>query len=128
MDAERYVDAEARRTRRPKSQIIAALADEAVRTRRFPGVHFRGDDTARRAWIPRVSLEVWELVRLLRDYGSSRRVTDELGIPPEVFRLAEAYASAYRDEIEALLSQNRPSEDDVRALYPFAEIHLVAEE
>jgi hypothetical protein len=125
---QRYVEAEARRTGRPRGQIIAALAEEAVRTRRFPGVQFRGDESDRRAWIPRAGLDVWEIVQLVRDYGSSERVAEELGRPLDALRLAEIYAAAYPAEIEALVQLNRPSESEIRTLYPFAEVHLVPED
>jgi hypothetical protein len=45
------VDREARRTGRSRGAIVEALAEEAIRTRLFPGVSFRGVDWDRRAWV-----------------------------------------------------------------------------
>lgn len=42
------VDEEARRSRRSKSAVVEALAEEAMRIRRFPGLSFRGEDAQRR--------------------------------------------------------------------------------
>ncbi|MGH9381697.1 MAG: hypothetical protein ACRD2Z_13940 [Thermoanaerobaculia bacterium] len=56
------VTREARRTRRSKGAVLENLADEALRTRRFPGVAFRGSDWNRRAWVIGTALDVWEIV------------------------------------------------------------------
>ena len=40
---EKVVEAEARRTRRSKSAVVEAFTEETARTRRFPGIAFRGD-------------------------------------------------------------------------------------
>jgi hypothetical protein len=45
---ERVVEAEARRTRRTKSAAVQAFTEETARTRRFPGIVFRGDDATSR--------------------------------------------------------------------------------
>lgn len=42
------VTEEARRTKRSKGAVLEALAEEAMRARRFPGIAFRGDDWDRR--------------------------------------------------------------------------------
>jgi len=42
LSTDRFVEAEARRTRRSKSAVVEALTEEAARMRRFPGIGFRG--------------------------------------------------------------------------------------
>ncbi len=44
---DRAVADEARRVRRSKGAVVEALTEEAMRTRRFPGLAFRGEDARR---------------------------------------------------------------------------------
>jgi hypothetical protein len=46
-----WLERENRRTRLPKSALLEILAEESIRTRRFPGIGFRGPEHARRAWV-----------------------------------------------------------------------------
>ena len=57
-------------TRRSKSAIVEALTEEAVRTRRFAGIGFRGEDAARRPWVIGSGLDIWEIMQMLEDFGS----------------------------------------------------------
>ncbi len=41
---DRFVKEEARRLQRPRGTLVEAYAAEAIRTRRYPGIAFRGDD------------------------------------------------------------------------------------
>src|SRR5580704_9744553 len=73
---DRMVEAEARRTRRSKSAVVEALTEEAVRTRRFPGIAFRGDDARRRPWLIGTGLDMWEIVQMFEDFGSLERLVE----------------------------------------------------
>ena len=68
---QKLVEAEARRTRRTKSAVVEAFTEETARTRRFPGIAFRGDDARRRAWMIGTGLDVWEIIQMLEDFGSA---------------------------------------------------------
>jgi hypothetical protein len=57
-ETDKFVEAEARRTRRSKSAVVEAFTEETARTRRFPGIAFRGDDARRRAWVIGSGLDV----------------------------------------------------------------------
>lgn len=68
------MSAEARRTKRSRSAVVEAFAEETARTRRFPGIGFRGDDAARRAWVIGSGPDVWEIVQMLAlSSGRGRR-------------------------------------------------------
>src|SRR5436190_18750835 len=69
-EAERLVEAEARRTRRTKSAVVEAFTEETARTRRVPGVAFRGDDARRRAWVIGTGLDVWDIIHMREDFRS----------------------------------------------------------
>ncbi len=117
-----YVEAEAKRLQRSKSSVVEELAEEAARTRRFPGIAFRGEPPHREAWILATGLDVWELCQILDDFGSTEEVVAAYdGITPAHCRLADAFRRAYPDEIGTAIAENTRSVEDWLALYPFVE-------
>jgi hypothetical protein len=121
---DRTVEDEARRTRRSKSAVVEALTEEAVRTRRFPGIAFRGDDARRRPWVIGSGLDVWEIIHMLEDFGSVKRLVKETQIIERQASLALAYRDAYPEEIAEAIAANRRPVDDWLELYPF--VHVTA--
>src|SRR5437899_3155320 len=119
---EQLVSAEARRTKRSKSAVVEAFTEETGRTRRFPGIGFRGDDAGRRAWVIGSGLDVWEIVQMLEDFGSERRLLSETHVTEKQVRLALAYRDDYPDEIAAAIEENRRPLDELRTLYPFVRV------
>ncbi len=117
---DRLVEAEAQRTRRSKSAIVEALTEEGARTRRFPGLAFRGDDAARRPWIVGTGLDVWEVVQMLEDYGSSEALVADFPLLDERHvQLALAYRREFGPEIDTAIAENRRPAAELAALYPF---------
>lgn len=116
---ERLVDAEARRTRRSRSAIVEALTEEAARTRRFPGLAFRGDDAQRRPWVIGSGLDAWEIIEMLDASGSPEALVADSHLSSAQVRLAMAYRDAYPAEIEAAVAENRRPIEDIATLYPF---------
>jgi hypothetical protein len=116
---ERLVEAEAKRTRRSKSQIVEQLTEEAARVRRFPGIGFHGDDVTRVPWLIGTSLDVWEICEMLEDFGGLERLVRETHLSASQVRLAVAYRDAYPEEIADAIAQNRRSPQDWHSLYPF---------
>lgn len=121
-DTERLVDAEARRTRRTKSAVVEAFTEETARTRRFPGIAFRGDDARRRPWVIGSGLDVWEIIHMLEDFDSPDALVAETHLSPAQVRLAVAYRDAYPDEIAEALVENRRPINDVGVLFPFVTV------
>jgi uncharacterized protein (DUF433 family) len=117
----RFVEAEARRTKRSKGAIVEALTEEAARMRRFPGVGFRDEDANRRAWVIGTGLDVWELIEMLQDYGSVERLLEDHEHPTRrAVELAQAYYASYPEEIDEKIADNRRPISELRELYPFA--------
>ncbi|MBI4729661.1 MAG: hypothetical protein HY775_09215 [Acidobacteria bacterium] len=116
---DRLVSAEARRTRRSKSAVVEAFAEETARTRRFPGVGFRGDDASRRAWVIGSGLDVWEIAHMLEDFGAVRRLVGETHLTETQVRLALAYRDEFPDEIAEAIEENRRAAIELRTLFPF---------
>jgi uncharacterized protein (DUF433 family) len=119
---DRTVQEEASRTRRSKSAVVEALTEEAVRTRRFAGLGFRGEDAARRPWVIGSGLDVWEIVQMLEDFGSLERLVDDTRLSERQARLALAYRDSYPEEIAEAIAQNRRTAEEWHELYPFVEL------
>ena len=122
---DRFVEAEAQRTRRSKGAIVEALTEEGARTRRFAGIGFRGHDWARTAWVVGSGLDVWEIIELLRDHGSVERLVGETHLTERQVALATAYYENYPDEVDAALAENRRPLAELRDLYPFVKVREI---
>jgi uncharacterized protein (DUF433 family) len=117
----RFVEAEARRTKRSKGAIVEALTEEAARMRRFPGIGFRGEEPYREAWVIGTGLDVWELIQMLQDYGSVEPLMKaHENVSRRAVELAQAYHASYPEEIDEKIADNRRPISELRELYPFA--------
>jgi len=122
---ERLIDAEARRTRRTKSAVVEAFTEETARTRRFPGIAFRGDDARRRAWVIGSGLDAWEIIHMLEDFGSPEALVANTALSLAQVRLAVAYRDAYPNEINEAIAENRRPVAEVGILFPFIDVASV---
>jgi uncharacterized protein (DUF433 family) len=122
LPTDRVVAEEARRTHRSKSAVVELLAEEAVRTRRFAGIGFRGEDAGRRPWVIGSGLDVWEIVHMVEDFGSIERLLAETQLTERQVRLALAYRESYPDEVAEAIAQNRRAPEEWHELYPFVEL------
>lgn len=120
--ADLLVREEGRRSGRSRSVVVEELAEEAAKTRLFPGIAFR--DAPRRAWAIGSGLDVWEIVDLLRSYDGdedSLRASHPL-VTERHLQLAHAYADRFPEEIEAILEEQHRPLDELRELYPFIRV------
>jgi hypothetical protein len=120
-EASLLVAEEARRTRRSRNAIVEELAEEAAKTRLFPGIAFRG--SPRRAWVIGTGLDVWELIELAESYGHdlARLREHHPLVTQRHLRLARAYAERFPEEIAMAAESSRRRLDDLQQLYPFLE-------
>ncbi len=109
---------EARRTRRSKGAVVESLAEEALRTRRFPGIAFRGTDWNRRPWVIGTALDVWEIVAASRGFASPREMADATDLAEAQVSLALAFHREFPDEIDDAIATNERSLDQLRSEYP----------
>src|SRR5215208_6376075 len=116
---DRAVAAEAERLQRSKSAVVEALTEEAMRTRRFPGLAFRGDDVGRRPWVIGTGLDVWEICELIEDAESTDELIADTQLTERHIHLALAYREHYPEEIEQAIAENRRPAEDWFELYPF---------
>jgi uncharacterized protein (DUF433 family) len=120
---DRLITAEAQRTRRSKGSVVESLAEEALKSRLFPGIAFRGDDYDRRAWLIGTSLDVWQIVDAHRDFGgSTERMLAETDVTERELRTALAFYERFPDEIDAFIALNRRPLAELRAEHPHADV------
>lgn len=123
LPTDRVVQEEAIRTCRSKSAVVELLAEEAVRTRRFAGLGFRGEDAGRRPWVIGSGLDVWEIIQMLEDFGSIERLLEETHLTERQVRLALAYRDGYPDEVAEAIAQNRRTAAEWQELFRAAHPH-----
>jgi uncharacterized protein (DUF433 family) len=120
--ADLLVRDEVNRSGRSRSAVVEELAEEAAKTRIFPGIAFRG--APRRAWVIGTGLDVWEILELVRSYGGDEEQL--LAAHPMVgerqLRLARAYGERFPDEVAAFVDETTRPLDELRRLYPFLEL------
>lgn len=89
--------------------------------RRFPGIGFRGQDAARRAWVIGSGLDVWEVIEMLEDFGTVQHLVEQTELSERQASLALAYRDDYPEEIAQAIAENRRPVEQWRELYPFVE-------
>jgi hypothetical protein len=112
-----WLERENRRTKLPKSALLEILAEEWIRTRRFPGIGFRGPEHSRRAWVMGTGLDVWELVELYEGKGKER-VLSEHNVSGRQLDLALAYHEMYPREIDEAVEDNARSPAQLHEISP----------
>jgi uncharacterized protein (DUF433 family) len=121
---DRLVTEEARRTRRTKGAVVEALAEEALRTRRFPGIAFRGSDWDRRPWVIGTALDVWEIAAASRSYDTTIEMASATDLTEPQIRLALAYYAEFPEDIDAAIAENERPIAELQRQYPT--IHTIA--
>ncbi len=120
--ADALITEEARRTKRSKGAVVEALAEEALRTRLFPGIAFRGEDWDRRPWVIGTSFDVWQVVEASRDFESTAALAAEGTLTEPQIRLALAYAERFPEEIEDAIRLNHASLAALTERYPLINV------
>ena len=123
------LDSMRRRTGIPKSRLVELLADEAERTRRYPGIGFRGSEHRRRAWVFGSPFDVWEVIQAWQDMQQDAgRVQDQLDLTARQLNLSVAYYAEFPDEIDDALALARRSTAELESAYPFIDVLRVPEQ
>ena len=100
------------------TQLVTALLDEGLKTRRFPGVVYRAGPAGRRAALVG-GPDLWEVVRDLahapgRGVERVENLSAETGLSAASVLLAADFYAAYPEEIDALIDANERAAEEVR--------------
>jgi len=112
-----WLERENRRTKLPKGALLEALAEESIRTRRFPGLGFRGPEHSRRAWVIGTGLDVWEVVELYEGKGRERLLSEH-NVSERQLGLALSYYESYPREIDEATEENARDPEEWREISP----------
>jgi uncharacterized protein (DUF433 family) len=104
------------------SSMVVELLEEAIRSRRAPGVVFVDGATGRRAVVAGSGLEVWEVVSAWKEVGRSyerlRAAYDWLTEPQ--LRAALSYYELYGEDVDRRLErESRLTQERVQSELPF---------
>lgn len=80
-------------------------AEETARTRRFPGIGFRGTGHDRRAWVIGTGLDVWEMIELYQGKGRER-LLKEHPIGERQLESALSYWREHPEEVDPAIEEN----------------------
>ncbi len=102
------IDRLGRRSRRPFSEVVQELLDEALRMRQSPGIYFADEPAGRVAKVAGTGLAVWEVIR---DYLAERRDETRLRealphLTPAQIAAALLYYRAWPEELDELIKDN----------------------
>ena len=104
------------------STMVIELLEEAVRSRRAPGIVFVDGATGRRPIVAGSGLEVWEIVatwhEVARNYDRLRAAYDWLTEPQ--LRAALSYYELYGDEVDRRLEREKElTQERIESELPF---------
>lgn len=116
------------RTGLPKGRLVEDLADEAERTRRYPGLAFRGQQGSRRPWVIGTHFDVWELILAWQELEQREEpILEQLRISSRQLKLALAYYREFPEEVDRALQLQRRSLNELIDEYPFFETPLATD-
>jgi uncharacterized protein (DUF433 family) len=116
------IEETARRTKRDFSSIANEMLEEAVRTRRIPGIVFADEFRGRVPTVAGTGLEPWEILRSYREADNDWERLKETyhWLSDLQLRAAIAYFQAYPEEIEARLKdEEKWTPEELWTQYPF---------
>ena len=117
------IRAKARASGKPVSRVIKEMLESVLRMQRFPGIVFVEGPAGRRAHLAGTGLDVWEVVRLLQEYQTAAKLRENFPrLSSIAIQIAQAYAEAYPEEINAFVEMNNQSPQDLRERLPWLEI------
>jgi uncharacterized protein (DUF433 family) len=97
----------ATRAHLPPRTLAQRYIDEGLRHDEHPLVHFVDGPAGRRAALIGTGMDVWEVVRVIRDNdGDVAEAADYLELPVHLTQAAARYYGAYRDEIDEWIAAN----------------------
>lgn len=117
-DFEELLKLEAGRSGVSKTRMLADLAEEALKMRRYPGIIFRGPEHRRRASVAGTGMDVWEVIMVSRGRGPEEVMESHPSLTPRAVSLALAYYEEYPEEIDHMIEESSRPPEYWQRLYP----------
>lgn len=90
----------ARLSGQTKTTLAERYLDEGLMMDEVPGIHFVDGSLGRRPALLGTGLDVWEVVKVFKDSGSTVEAAAYLEIEPRLVDVAVRYYAANREEID----------------------------
>ncbi len=115
----RRLDRHAKRTGKPRSNLVEQYVEEGLRMDEHPGIVFVQGAAGRRAALAAYrGLDVWRVISTLHDNRGNIAATAEvLSLPESEVRLALAYYADHRAEIDGWISANDEESERLEAAW-----------
>jgi len=116
------IEAIARASKKDFTAVTNELLEEAVKTRRCPGIVFTEGVSGMRARIAGTGIVVWEVVATYRSVGEDfeRLRKSYHWLTVQQIKTALGYYNVYTAEIDTIIAENEAlTPEEVRKRYPF---------
>lgn len=118
-DQVKRLEKAARRLNRTPAEAAAYLLEGALRQREFALIEIRDTAAGDQAYIKGTRLQVWMIIRLLREFEGNVAATAEyLRVLDIQIHAAINYAEAFPDEIEGAIADSRPTYEELKRRLP----------
>jgi hypothetical protein len=110
----------------PAEELAAALLEEGLRQREFPGIHFRDTDPGRRAFVPGLRVPIYFLALLAREVRSDiATIAEHYSITADDVAVSLDYIRSHADEIEREITEHEAAEEQLLATLPPNQVVLI---
>lgn len=116
----------ARLSGEPRTALAERYLDEGLAMDEFPGIHFVGGPMGRRPAVFGTGLDVWEIVKAVKDGGSIEEAAAYLELEPRLVELAVRYYGSNREEVDDWLARARELSENEEARWRAAQDALTA--
>ncbi len=90
----------ARLSGQPRTTLAERYLEEGLLMDEVPGIHFVDGALGRRPALLGTGLDVWEIVKVFKDSGSTEAAAAYLEIEPRLVEIAVRYYASNREEID----------------------------
>lgn len=95
----------ARLSGQPRTTLAERYLDEGLLMDEHPGIHFVDGGLGRRPALVGTGFDVWEVVKVVKDSGSSRQAAAYLEIEQRLVEIAVRYYGSNRVEIDEWIAR-----------------------
>ena len=122
-DQMKRLEKAARLLNRSPAEAATYLLEAALRQREFAYVEIRETAVGDQAYIKGTRLQIWMIIRLLREFdGDIAATADYFSIPTIQIQAAVNYAEAFPEEINDVIADSYPTFEELKRRIPNLEL------